>query len=546
MARILLSSLATLIFSSVASLAFGQALLTTHHGNPSDRFGYSLAPAGDIDGDGTCDLVIGSQFGFDARVVSGDDGALLRKWSSKIYAYGWAVAGVGDVDGDGRDDVAVGSPGELGQGAIYLYSGKTGLLLRRVEGFPEPGTFGSAIAGAGDVDGDGGAEVAIGAPNGGGPGRVYVYSYASDQMIRILIPLKNSTAGFGTSLANAGDVDGDGRDDLLVGSPLGTKPVAELYSGATGFPLRTYVGSPDDPSFGKSVASLGLISTDGQIAIAVGDPEGLVAGLPSGTVRVFAALSGALIHELHGTPFSNYGTSISTAGDFNGDGFRDFVVGAPGEPQSGPPSQGKAYVHDGPSSFALHVFASSFASDGLGTVVASLGSVDGDPYGDLAIAAPYHGDSKAGAVFVHQGLVPCGEITTQGPGCMGSLGFTPQLDLEGCARTYTASPVTLSITKGPHFATTALLFVGAGNGQLPLHPTCQLTVGTILSSPLALPMVPAWSPIGYLFGSGKFIATGMLPAAGSGVTIHLQALVIDPGVARGFSATNRVTLKLLP
>lgn len=542
MARILLS---TLIFSSAASLAAGQALLATHHGNPTERFGYTMAPAGDFDGDGKGDLVIGSQFGFSARVVSGDDGALLGVWTSKIYAYGWAVAGVGDVDGDGRDDVAVGSPGELGQGAIYLYSGKTGQLLRHVLGYAETGWFGSAIAGAGDVDGDGRAEVAIGAPTGGGPGRVYIYSLASDQMIRILIPLKSSTAGFGTSLANAGDVDGDGRDDLLVGAPKGTKPLAELFSGTTGFPLRTYVGSADDPSFGESVAGLGVIAPDGQIAIAVGDPEGIVAGYPSGTVRVFAALSGALIHELHGTAFSNYGRSIASAGDFNGDGFRDFVVGAPGEPLSSLLAQGQAIVHDGPTSFALHVFASTYPSDGLGTVVASLGSVNGDPYGDLAIAAPYY-DSKAGAVFVHEGLVPCGKLTKHGQGCPGSLGFTPQLDLEGCARTYTDSPVTLSITKGPHFATTALLFIGTGSGQLAIHPACALSVGTILGSPLALPLLPAWSPIGNLFGSGKFVATGTLPAAGMGLTVHLQALVIDPGVAIGFSATSRVTLDLLP
>ena len=139
--------------------------------------------------------------------------------------FGLALAGVGDVDGDGVPDLAVGAPE---QGRVFLFSGATGQRLRTLNNpTPQAGArFGRALAGVGDVDGDGVPDLTVGAPGQDVEGRdtqgqVFLFSGATGQQLRTLNnPTPQAGARFGRELAGVGDVDGDGVSDLAVGAPF--------------------------------------------------------------------------------------------------------------------------------------------------------------------------------------------------------------------------------------------------------------------------------------------------------------------------------------
>jgi outer membrane protein assembly factor BamB len=159
-------------------------------------------------------------------------------------ACGAAVA-AGDVDGDGKADVAFGCAGEtvgghVGQGRVYVFSGATGVLLFTLT-TPNPQTnadFGSSVAIA-DTNGDGHADIIVGAP-GEGAGRVYVFSGATGTVLRTLTsPNAETNGNFGISVS-AGDVDADGKADVIVGASFETvtstirQGRVYAFSGATG------------------------------------------------------------------------------------------------------------------------------------------------------------------------------------------------------------------------------------------------------------------------------------------------------------------------
>jgi hypothetical protein len=170
--------------------------------------------------------------------------------------FGWSVAALRDVDGDGVVEVLVGAPA---QGHAYLYSGRTGNLLRDLSltqsALPANVGHGHAVADAGDVDADGTTDLLIGAPNATGvrnAGTVEVYSGRTGmKLLAVEGPIRG--AFFGISVAGMGDVNGDGRSDLLVGAGHGLGRVY-LLSGAEGTVLRT-LAATDSLGFGASVAS---------------------------------------------------------------------------------------------------------------------------------------------------------------------------------------------------------------------------------------------------------------------------------------------------
>ena len=131
-------------------------------------------------------------------------------------AYGWAVSELGDVDGDTKTDLIVGEP-FTAAGTTWVYSGRTGDLLYRLDGAPGD-QQGYAIADAGDTDGDGVPDVVSGAP-GAGRGSAYVYSGATGRLLHRFSRGRDGDF-FGAAVAGAGDVDRDGRADVLVGAPL--------------------------------------------------------------------------------------------------------------------------------------------------------------------------------------------------------------------------------------------------------------------------------------------------------------------------------------
>ncbi len=212
-----------------------------------DEHGDSVASAGDVNGDGYPDVIVGAPFddnnGVDsgmARVYSGKTGAVLYTFNGVAAGdyLGWSVAGGGDLNNDGRADIVVGGWGaSLGAGTLVAYSGLTGTVLYTWSGVSAFDRLGYSVDIAGDVDADGYDDVIAGAPLVGSyTGRVYVFSGRTGATLRVF---NGDGPGdfFGWSVAGAGNVDGDAYDDLIVGAPYdddnGTDcGMARVFSGA--------------------------------------------------------------------------------------------------------------------------------------------------------------------------------------------------------------------------------------------------------------------------------------------------------------------------
>ena len=267
------------------------------------------------------------------------------------------------------------------------------------------------VAVAGDVNGDGKADFIVGArrddPAGGGldAGSAYVFSGADGSL---LYQVTGDTAGdeFGVSVSIAGDVNGDGRADFIVGAHLGD-PVgggsnagsAYVFSGADGSILYHRTGDSVEDRFGWSVSGAGDVNGDGRADFIVGATHDDPAGIDSGSAYVFSGADGSLLYQVTGdTSFDFFGYSVSGAGDVNGDGRADFIVGAYlDDPAGGGEAAGSAYVFSGADGSLLYQRTGDTASDQFGWSVAGAGDVNGDGKADFIVGA-YKDDPAGGGL----------------------------------------------------------------------------------------------------------------------------------------------------
>lgn len=312
---------------------------------PQDKIGQSLAPAGDVDADGYPDLIVGgfATAGWPptdpgrARIYSGFDGSILRTLvgATPGSLFGFAVAGIGDVNGDGRPDAAVGAPYDSTTGTyagkIVVVSGLDGTVLFTLFGSGTNQQLGWSIAGGHDLDSDGVPDLVLGVINeSGGSGVVRGYSGAT-QSVLFTTPAPVSGQSFGYVLDFCGDVDQDGTSDLVVGSYYGH---AAIVSGASGGVLFTFVGDALADSFGRAVCGTGDTNGDGVPDVAIGAPTADPLAYNSGWVRVYSGADGSVLATISNSgaqhPFNaGFGERLAALGDTNADGTPDFVAGAP-------------------------------------------------------------------------------------------------------------------------------------------------------------------------------------------------------------------------
>jgi hypothetical protein len=328
-----------------------QRTLTVMEVNSS--LGEALSSAGDVNGDGFTDLVAcsGSRpFGTPgptAHVFLGGAGGVSTTPSTSLsppegggFSFGSSATGVGDVNGDRYSDVIVCDRGNSGRG--YLYVGTAGGLAStpRFTLSPPSGAFNfcSSVAPLGDTDEDGFAEFAVGASGGG----VHLYAGSAGGLApsptqRITAPT-GAGMNFGAQVANVGDVNGDGRADLAVAaidtnSNAGTVYVyAGVRGGVAPAPMAT-LQAPDgrESFFGWAMTAVGDINGDGYGDLLVGASRFAVY---TGRAYLFAGGAGGpgptpmLVLRSPGGAQGDFGASLAGGGDFNGDGYPDFVIGA--------------------------------------------------------------------------------------------------------------------------------------------------------------------------------------------------------------------------
>lgn len=326
--------------------------------------GTRVARAGDVDGNGFDDYLVSDPLlapGGVAVVYDGWSGvsALFFAGTSNNEKLGWSAVGVGDLNGDGFDDVVMGAPGfNAGQGRVHVRHGGGGGStlfgpLLGESGWPD---FGHAVARAGDVNRDGAPDFLVGATSSltPGKGKVYVFSGADGSLIRSWSDAGNN--GFGHAVAGAGDVDADGRADVLVGLPYysgvdATRGRALVYSGRNGSVLHTLDGYSSNGLFGWAVDGLGDLSGDGKSEFLVSAYNELAPGNVRGAVHVFDGNTGSRSRSYRGEPGATvsdrFGLAAACAGDIDGDGQNDVIVGAPDWKSA--QNWGRAYTYLGPS-----------------------------------------------------------------------------------------------------------------------------------------------------------------------------------------------------
>lgn len=412
--------------------------------------GFSVASAGDVNADGFSDVIVGvraydlgntdegaafiyhgSVTGLNivaaTQLVSGQNGAFM----------GNSVASAGDVNGDGYGDIIVGcilfDNGFTDEGGAFIYHGSASgigtIRITQLEGKQANAFFGCGVAGAGDVNSDGYSDVIVGArffDNGlTDEGAAFIFHGSPTGIsTTIMRQLEGNqlNAQFGFSVAGASDVNGDGFSDVIVGAflydaGLADEGAAFVYHGSnTGIAVvasSQLEGNQLNAQFGSSVASAGDVNGDGYGDVIAGATFFDNGHTDEGAAFVYhgsaAGVNTTIMTQLEGNQLNAFlGNSVASGGDVNGDGYSDIVIGA-WQYDNGSTDEGVVFVYHGSAGGIITSIAAQLeinqVSAYFGYTVASAGDINGDGFSDVIIGAPNFDNSMTdeGAAFLFLG-----------------------------------------------------------------------------------------------------------------------------------------------
>ena len=389
----------------------------------SNYFGYSVSSAGDVNGDGYSEVIVGAN--------------RYNSYTGRAYMYDYALKGVlfpdqtftgagtnaytgnsvssaGDVNGDGYSDIIVGSYGiNSGAGSAYLFFG--GVAMDNIADLTMDGelannNFGYSVSTAGDVNGDGFGDVIVGAiGHNSSTGKVYIYfgGTAMDNTADITILGGATSDQFGRSVSTAGDVNSDGFSDVIIGAQAYSTYTGRAYIYYGGESMNTTVdvtitGETTNNYFGNSVKTAGDVNGDGYSDVIVG-----AYGNNSNTGKAYIYFGGSPMNNsadvsITGETTSAYfGLSVSTTGDINGDGYSDVVIGSPNIFSL----TGRIYVYFGGAPMnntADLTITGESATINYGYSVSGAGDLNGDGYSDMIAGAYFFGGST-GKTYIYLG-----------------------------------------------------------------------------------------------------------------------------------------------
>jgi len=466
-------------------------------GQTTEFYGYAVANVGDVDSDGIDDFAVGARGyaaghgSFNGRVdlFSGASGAMIRSHFgvSPNDQLGFAVAGASDIDGDGVPDYVAGAIGystkKTNLGKVYAWSGATGAEIWTYSGAIASGFLGRSLAGLGDVDGDGRSDVLVGTSIH----EIFIVGAAGNTIRHVA-----DADFFGNTVAGCGDLDGDGVRDYLVGKNLADQPVPFLqdcgaviaFSGATGATIRVHYGSHAGDQLGWGLGGLSDIDSDGVDDYLLGSLAAGVNGVYSGIAVVVSGATGTVLREQLGVAAGDfYGTSLAGIGDANRDGVDDYLVGATGTYGG----RGSVTLYSGANGAYLYEWKGSASSSTTADYGKSLATGDwnGDGLADLVVGAPHDDSATLNDVGRVEVSLTCPAWNEEyGAGWPGYLGIP---HVTAISQPVVGTTMTAQIDNSAHANTTAFLFVGVSKLSIPLKNSGTLLVDPLQTIVLALP-----------------------------------------------------------
>lgn len=464
---------ACMALAATATHAGAQAPVMEFNGPETLTFyGIAVASVADLDGDGFKDIAVGGS-AFQSgkgmvRVHSGKSGSVLLALvgPKPSTGFGSRLAAAGDVNADGTPDILVSassydSEGKSDRGAVWVHSGLDGALLHFIQGDEAQDVLGTSLAGGLDIDQDGYGDFLVGILGLDQPefaaGAVRAYSGRTGQQFYTV--LKDSLgAANGASLAVLDDIDGDGVADWATSSDLNR---ARVLSGATGAHLYFVSGPPPNvfgTFFGIAMSRIEDVNGDGFADLLVGAPHESTFANTGGTIRIFSGLDGKRLAVCKGDAFQGIGGRVAGVRDVNGDGVPDILTVSPQIDEE------RVILYSGATGGWLQQFIwpgldeqNPFGNNvNFGSSIAGLDDLNGDGKGDFVAGASsthINGDF-AGSVYVY--LVSVASPSAYCTAKPNSAGCTPQIGSTSVA----------SLSVGDQFTVTATGVVSQQVGLL--------------------------------------------------------------------------------